>query len=41
MLVPEAEKKICSIFFGTNSSKREAYVSQMLEPRYKEEVSKL
>ena len=40
MLVAEAEKKISSIFFWTNSSKREAYVSQMLEPRYKEELSK-
>jgi len=40
MLVTEAEKKISSIFFWTNSSKREAYVSQMLEPKYREEVSK-
>ena len=40
MLVEEAEKKISSLFFWTNSSKREAYVSQSLESRYKEELVK-
>lgn len=38
MLVAEAEEKISSIFFWTNSRKRKAYVSQMLEPKYREEL---
>ena len=40
MLVAEAEEKISSIFFWTNSRKREAYVSQMIEHKYKEELVK-
>ncbi|MBR3478834.1 MAG: DUF4236 domain-containing protein [Bacteroidaceae bacterium] len=40
LLVAEAEEKISSIFFWTNSRKREAYVSQMLEPKYTEELVK-
>ena len=40
MLVTEAEEKISSIFFWTNRRKRGTYVSQRLEPRYKEELVK-
>lgn len=39
-LMTEAKNKINSLFFWTNSNKREAYVSQMLEPTYKLELSK-
>jgi hypothetical protein len=40
MLEAEAKKKVNSIFFWTNSSKRETYVSEMLEPTFKAELSK-
>lgn len=39
MLGTEAKKKINSIFFWTNVSKREKYIFQMLDQRYKEELS--
>ena len=35
----EAKKKVNSIFFWTNSSKREKYVFEILDQRYKEELS--
>lgn len=40
MLTDVAEKRIESIFFWTNRSKREAFVSRMLEPTYKNELLK-
>ena len=39
-LMIEAKNKINSLFFWTNSNKRETYVSQMLEPTFKLELSK-
>ena len=39
-LMAEAKKEIRSLFFWTNSNKREAYVSKMLEPTFKTELSK-
>lgn len=39
-LMTEAKKEIRSLFFWTNSNKREAYVSKMLEPTFKTELSK-